>query len=60
LQNTHWVLGGPHGAAVRLGVKRTTLLYKMRRLGIGRPPEETAPEKEAAEKVPSRNSTAKV
>jgi formate hydrogenlyase transcriptional activator len=54
LQNTHWVLGGPHGAAVRLGVKRTTLLYKMRRLGIGRPPEETAPEK-----VPPRSSTAK-
>jgi formate hydrogenlyase transcriptional activator len=42
LQNTDWVLGGPHGAAVRLGVKRTTLLYKMRRLGIGRPPEETS------------------
>jgi formate hydrogenlyase transcriptional activator len=54
LQNTHWVLGGPHGAAVRLGVKRTTLLYKMRRLGIGRPPEETAPEK-----LPPRSSTAK-
>jgi formate hydrogenlyase transcriptional activator len=54
LQNTHWVLGGPHGAAVRLGVKRTTLLYKMRRLGIGRSPEETAPEK-----VPSKSSAAK-
>jgi formate hydrogenlyase transcriptional activator len=54
LQNTHWVLGGPHGAAVRLGVKRTTLLYKMRRLGIGRPPEDTAPEK-----LPPRSSTAK-
>jgi formate hydrogenlyase transcriptional activator len=54
LQNTHWVLGGPHGAAVRLGVKRTTLLYKMRRLGIGRSPEETGPEK-----VPSKSSAAK-
>ena len=37
LRNADWVLGGPHGAAVRLGVKRTTLLYKMRRLGIDRP-----------------------
>lgn len=55
LQNTHWVLGGPHGAAVRLGVKRTTLLYKMRRLGIDRPSEGAEPEN-----VPSRSSTAKV
>jgi formate hydrogenlyase transcriptional activator len=54
LQNTHWVLGGPNGAAVRLGVKRTTLLYKMRRLGIGRPPEETPPTN-----LPSRSSAAK-
>lgn len=38
LQHADWVLGGPSGAAVRLGVKRTTLLYKMRRLGIDRPP----------------------
>jgi formate hydrogenlyase transcriptional activator len=37
LQDTNWVLGGPHGAAARLGIKRTTLLYKMRRLGISRP-----------------------
>jgi formate hydrogenlyase transcriptional activator len=54
LRNTDWVLGGPHGAAVRLGVKRTTLLYKMRRLGIGRSPEETP-----TAKVPSKSSTAK-
>jgi formate hydrogenlyase transcriptional activator len=32
-----WVLGGPGGAAERLGLKRTTLLYRMRRLGITRP-----------------------
>jgi formate hydrogenlyase transcriptional activator len=37
LQNANWVLGGRHGAAARLGIKRTTLLYKMRRLGISRP-----------------------
>ena len=37
LQDTDWVIGGPDGAALRLGVKRTTLLYKMRRLDISRP-----------------------
>jgi formate hydrogenlyase transcriptional activator len=37
LRSTEWVIGGEHGAASRLGVKRTTLLYKMRRLGISRP-----------------------
>jgi formate hydrogenlyase transcriptional activator len=41
LRTSDWVLGGPSGAAVRLGVKRTTLLYKMRRLGIDRPTEGT-------------------
>jgi transcriptional regulator with GAF, ATPase, and Fis domain len=37
LRDTDWVIGGPDGAALRLGVKRTTLLYKMRRLDITRP-----------------------
>jgi formate hydrogenlyase transcriptional activator len=37
LQNADWVVGGPHGAAARLGIKRTTLLHKMRQLGISRP-----------------------
>ena len=37
LRQTDWVVGGPHGAAARLEVRRTTLLYKMRRLGISRP-----------------------
>ena len=32
-----WMIGGPEGAAARLGLKRTTLLYKMKRLGINRP-----------------------
>ena len=39
LRNTGWVIGGPHGAAVRLGLKRTTLLCKMQKLGISRPRE---------------------
>lgn len=38
LRDTNWVLGGSDGAAARLGVPRTTLLYKMRRLGIPRQP----------------------
>lgn len=37
LRQTEWVVGGPYGAATQLGVKRTTLLDKMRRLGISRP-----------------------
>jgi formate hydrogenlyase transcriptional activator len=37
LQDSDWVIGGPDGASVQLGVKRTTLLDKMRRLGISRP-----------------------
>ena len=39
LAEANWVLGGPGGAAERLGLKRTTLFYKMRRLGISRPGE---------------------
>jgi transcriptional regulator with GAF, ATPase, and Fis domain len=37
LRETNWVIGGPKGAAARLGVKRTTLLGKMRRLRLSRP-----------------------
>ena len=37
LKDTHWVLSGPNGAAVRLGMKRTTLQHRMRKLGISRP-----------------------
>ncbi len=36
-QRANWKLGGPRGAAARLGLKRTTLFYKMKRLGITRP-----------------------
>jgi formate hydrogenlyase transcriptional activator len=34
LDETGWVLGGPAGAAQHLGLKRTTLISKMKRLGI--------------------------
>jgi formate hydrogenlyase transcriptional activator len=37
LERAGWIVGGPRGAAVKLGLKRTTLLAKMRRLGISRP-----------------------
>ena len=36
-QRANWKLGGPRGAAARLGLKRTTLFHRMRRLGIARP-----------------------
>jgi formate hydrogenlyase transcriptional activator len=32
-----WVIGGPKGAAAKLGLNRTTLINKMKRLGIARP-----------------------
>jgi PAS domain S-box-containing protein len=34
LEQTFWTVGGPDGAAARLGVKRSTLQYRMRKLGI--------------------------
>jgi formate hydrogenlyase transcriptional activator len=36
LEETKWVVSGPSGAAARLGMKRTTLQAKMRKLGISR------------------------
>ena len=39
VQETNWVIAGPHGAAARLGLPRSTLMYRMRKLAIGnRPP----------------------
>ena len=37
LQRSRWVVGGPKGAAVKLGLKRTGLQSKMQQLGISRP-----------------------
>src|SRR5262249_1910856 len=34
LEEAQWVVGGPKGAAAKLGLKRTSLAYKMQRLGI--------------------------
>src|ERR1700730_11121177 len=40
LEVTGWVVGGPYGAATRLGMKRTTLVARMKKHGIFRPPDE--------------------
>ena len=37
LEASNWIVGGRHGAAARLGMQRTTLLYRMRKLRISRP-----------------------
>jgi len=36
LTSVGWVIGGPKGAAAKLGLKRTTLIHKMQKLGISR------------------------
>ena len=36
LEQVGWVIGGPNGAAAKLGCKRTTLLARIKRLGISR------------------------
>jgi formate hydrogenlyase transcriptional activator len=37
LEQCDWVLGGPNGAAVRLGIKRTTLYEQLKKFRITRP-----------------------
>jgi formate hydrogenlyase transcriptional activator len=53
LRETNWVVGGPNGAAARLGMHRTTLIAMMARLGILR---ETLPQR-ARRQQPGRGST---
>jgi len=36
LESTRWVVAGPNGAAARLGIKRSTLYFRMQKLGISR------------------------
>ncbi|MGB9077122.1 MAG: sigma 54-interacting transcriptional regulator [Terracidiphilus sp.] len=45
LEASNWVVGGRNGAAMRLGMKRTSLVYKMRKFRINRPP--SVPQKDA-------------
>jgi formate hydrogenlyase transcriptional activator len=42
LEESNWVVGGPNGAAARLGLARTSLVYKMQKLRISRSPGESA------------------
>ncbi|HET9156929.1 MAG TPA: sigma 54-interacting transcriptional regulator [Myxococcaceae bacterium] len=48
LRETNWVVGGVNGAAARLDLKRTTLIAKMRKLGLSR---------ERAERVETRDAS---
>jgi formate hydrogenlyase transcriptional activator len=41
LETSGWVVGGPYGAAAKLGLKRTTLIARMKKRGIFRPVEES-------------------
>jgi len=34
IEEANWVIAGPHGAAARLGMARSTLMYRMRKLSI--------------------------
>jgi len=43
LKQTRWVVSGPSGAAARLGVKRSTLYFRMQKLGISRVGKELLP-----------------
>jgi formate hydrogenlyase transcriptional activator len=43
LVQTRWVVGGPSGAAVRLGIKRSTLYFRMQKLGISRAKKDLLP-----------------
>jgi formate hydrogenlyase transcriptional activator len=38
LEASNWVVGGRNGAAERLGTKRTSLVYRMKKLSIKRTP----------------------
>ena len=45
LQQAGWIVGGTGGAAAKLGLKRTTLLAKMRRMRISRPVDQEGTER---------------
>ena len=51
-ESAKWRLGGPEGAAARLGVKRTTLFAKMKRLGIAPPADHCRTESRSSTALP--------
>jgi len=54
LEGSGWLVGGPYGAAARLGLKRTTLIARMKKHGIFRPPDENR-NRAAFDNFPSRS-----
>lgn len=55
LESVGWVIGGPKGAAAKLGLKRTTLIHKMQKLGISRSTHQSS--SVAAEQVEQRSTS---
>jgi formate hydrogenlyase transcriptional activator len=53
LEATGWLVGGPYGAAARLGMKRTTLIARMKKHGILRPAEESVLDQVVPEDSPA-------
>jgi len=53
LETSGWVVGGPYGAAVKLGLKRTTLVARMKKHAIFRPTEESIRDKPLTSNVSS-------
>jgi len=53
LETTGWVVGGPRGAVSLLGLKRTTLIAKMKKLGISRRAPQNDSEKRNGEERPA-------
>jgi formate hydrogenlyase transcriptional activator len=53
LEATGWLVGGPYGAAARLGMKRTTLIARMKKHGIFRPAEDSSFEQSADSNYPA-------
>jgi len=53
LEATGWLVGGPYGAAARLGMKRTTLIARMKKHGIFRPAEDSNFEQSADSNYPA-------
>jgi hypothetical protein len=51
LEGTGWLIGGPDGAAARLGLPRTSLISKMKKLGISQPRSGNAPSTMAEESL---------
>jgi formate hydrogenlyase transcriptional activator len=53
LESVGWVIGGVKGAAMKLGLKRTTLIHKMQKLGISRSGQQLSPDTMRADEADS-------